>query len=393
MTEPPYSGPAQSTAVAIIEPVGGYGGMDYYDLSLCRGLLNAGLRVSLYTCDETVDPEIQGLNFHPFYRGIYGQRSRWLQALRYIKATFASLRSAAASSVTVCHFHAFNDLKAELVLMTMAKLFGRKLVLTVHDVGSLAGHVTGKRMVTGWIYRLADRVIVHNNVSMRELIANGVPPQIITIIPHGHFLESMREMPPKETARRKLEIELSAKVVLFFGQIKDTKGLDLLIEALPAVADEVPEVLLLIAGRPWKTSFSPFDELIDKLNVRARCRLHIGFVPNDKVADFYAAADLMALPYRRIYQSGVLLMAMTYARPVVVSDLAGMVEIVSDGVNGYVFRQESKDDLAKVLIRALQDEAGGLLLSERALDYIREHHNWDKIGRSTAALYRDVLGS
>ena len=183
----------------------------------------------------------------------------------------------------------------------------------------------------------------------------------------------------------------SAKVVLFFGQIKGTKGLDLLIEALPVVANEVPEVLLLIAGRPWKTSFSQFDQLIDKLNVRARCRLHIGFVPNDKVGDFYAAADLVALPYRRIYQSGVLLMAMSYAWPVIVSDLSGMTEIVADGVNGYVFRKESKDDLAKVFIRALQDEAGGLRLTDRALDYIREHHDWNQIGQSTAALYRDVL--
>ena len=391
MTEIFYPEPAQGTAVAIIEPVGGRGGMDYYDQGLCRGLLNAGLRVSLYTSDETVDPQIPGLSFHPLYRGIYGQRSPWLQALRYVKATFASLSNATASGATVCHFHAFNDLKAELVMMAMAKLFRRKLILTVHDVGSLAGHVTGKRMVTGWIYRLADRVIVHNNVSMRELIANRVPPEIITIIPHGHFLESAIEMPPKETARRRLEIEPSAKVVLFFGQIKDTKGLDLLIEALPAVANEVPEVLLLIAGRPWKTSFSRFDELIEKLNVRARCRLHIGFVPIDKVGDFYAAADLVALPYRRIYQSGVLLMAMTLARPVVVSDLAGMTEIVSDGENGYVFRQESKEGLAKVLVRALQDEAGSRLLTERALDYIREHHDWDQIGRSTAKLYQEVL--
>jgi glycosyltransferase involved in cell wall biosynthesis len=218
-----------------------------------------------------------------------------------------------------------------------------------------------------------------------------VPPEIINIIPHGHFLESTNEMPPKEAARRRLEIEPSAKVVLFFGQIKDTKGLDLLIEALPAVANEVPEVLLLIAGRPWKTSFSRFDELIEKLNVRARCRLHIGFVPIDKVGDFYAAADLVALPYRRIYQSGVLLMAMTLARPVVVSDLAGMTEIVSDGENGYVFSQESKEDLAKVLVRALQDEAGSRLLAEQALDYIREHHDWDQIGRSTAELYQEVL--
>jgi D-inositol-3-phosphate glycosyltransferase len=393
MTATAYRGTAQSVAVAIIEPVGGHGGMDRYDQGLCRGLLNAGLRVRLYTCEETVDPEIPGLSFHPFYRGVYGQRSRWLQALRYVRATFASLRSAAGSGARVCHFHAFNDLKAELVVIMLAKLFRRKIVLTVHDVDSFAGRATGKRMVTRWIYRIADRVIVHNKVSLSELTAIGVPAKNITIIPHGHYLESAGEERSQEVARRRLEIEQSAKVILFFGQIKDTKGLDLLIEALPAVAREVPDVLLLIAGRPWKTELARFDRLIDKLNVRTLCRLHIGFVPNEKVADYYAAADLVALPYKRIYQSGVLLMAMTYSRPVVVSDLQGMTEIVSDGVNGLVFAEGSKDDLARVLVRALQDEAGRRLLSERALDYIREHHDWDRIGQSTAAVYRDVLSS
>lgn len=393
MTATSYRGTAQSVAVAIIEPVGGHGGMDYYDHGLCCGLLNAGLLVSLYTCDETVAPEIPGLRFYPFYRGIYGQRSRWLQALRYIRATFASLRSAAASGARVCHLHAFNDLKAEIVVIAMAKLFRWKIVLTVHDVDSFAGHVGGKRGVTGWIYRLADRVIAHNKVTMDELTAIGVSAKKILVIPHGNYLEGLIEMPSQETARRRLGIEQTAKVVLFFGQIKESKGLDLLIEALPAVAREVPDVVLLIAGRPWKTEFGRFDMLIDKLNVRPLCRLHIGFVPNEKVADYYAAADLVALPYKRIYQSGVLLMAMTYSRPVVVSNLQGMTEIVSDGVNGLVFAEGSKDDLARVLVRALQDKAGRRLLSERALDYIREHHDWDRIGKSTAGVYKDVLSS
>jgi glycosyltransferase involved in cell wall biosynthesis len=180
---------------------------------------------------------------------------------------------------------------------------------------------------------------------------------------------------------------------LFFGQIKESKGLDLLIHALPRVAREFPEVLLLIAGRPWKTDFARYDAIIDKLKVRAHCHLHIGFVPDEKVVDYYAAADLVALPYRRIYQSGVLLMAMSCGRPVVVSNLPGMTETVTDGVNGYVFKQGSKDELANVLIRALKDETERGMFSLRASQYIREHHDWGQIGRATAAVYRDLLDS
>src|ERR1035438_6572801 len=73
-------------SVAIIEPVGGHGGAHYYDFGLCRGLLVAGCRVSLYTCDETADPAIPGLCFHPFYQRIYGQGNRWLRGLRFVRS-------------------------------------------------------------------------------------------------------------------------------------------------------------------------------------------------------------------------------------------------------------------------------------------------------------------
>jgi glycosyltransferase involved in cell wall biosynthesis len=167
--------------------------------------------------------------------------------------------------------------------------------------------------------------------------------------------------------------------------------IDLLIEALPAIASEVPEALLVIAGRPWKTDFSRYAALIDTNGVRDRCLVHLEYVPDDQLPQYYAAADVVVLPYRRIYQSGVILLAMTYGRPVVVSDLPGMTEIVTDGVNGYVFRQGSQDELARVLIRALRDETGRRQISLCASEYIRKHHDWNQIGAKTNQLYRRLF--
>jgi glycosyltransferase involved in cell wall biosynthesis len=341
-------------SAAMVEPLGGHAGAHYYDFGLARGLLAAGCRVSLYTCDETADPAIPGLRFYPFYCNIFGRGSRYLRALNYIRGTVVTLRKMVGSGEKIFHFQVFNDLVPELIVITLAKLFGRKVVLTVHDVSSLAGPVSWRRNATGWAYRLADQVIVHNRISRLELEGLGFPSAKISVLPHGHYLDSMREMPPGADARRALEIDPTAKVVLFFGQIRDAKGLDLLIQALPEIAREVPEVVLLIAG-------------------------------------YYAAADVVALPYRRIYQSGVLMMAMTYGRSVIVSDLPGMTEVITDGVNGYVFSQGSKDELAKTVIRALQDGAERERVSLRASAYIREHHDWTRIGHQTAELYEAVL--
>jgi glycosyltransferase involved in cell wall biosynthesis len=383
----------QKLAVAMIEPIGGHGGMHYYDFGLCRGLLDAGCGVSLYTCDETVDPAIPGLGFFPYFQRIYGHGNRWMRGLRYFMGTWAALKRAAVSGEMICHFHAVNAVIPELVVITLARLFGRKTVLTVHDVSSLAGTVAGKRRLSGFVYRLADGIIVHNEVSRRELESLGVPSGKINVIPHGHCLDSTRKMPSSVQARRTLGIETAAKVVLFFGQIKDAKGLDFLIEALPKVVREVPEVVLLIAGRPWRTQFAKYDALIDKLGVRARCCLHIRFIPDDEVSNYYAAADVVALPYRRIYQSGVLIMAMSYGRPVVVSDLPGMTEMITDGVNGYVFPNGSKEALADALIRALQSDNERGEIGARAMEYVRQYHSWNQIGVVTAQLYRSLLSS
>lgn len=376
---------------AMVEPIGGHAGAHYYDFGLCRGLMAAGCRVSLYTCDETADPAIPGLSFYPCYRGIYGRGSRLMRMQRYVRGTLDALSKASKSGEIIFHFQVFNDIIPELIVITLAKLFGRKIVLTVHDVSSLAGPVSWKRRLTGWVYRRADRIIVHNKVSMQELVSIGLPSQKIFVIPHGNYLDSMRQMPSSAEARRALGIAEDAKVVLFFGQIKEVKGLDLLIEALPAVARDVPGVLLLIAGRPWKTEFARYDALIDTLRIRERCNLNIGFISDADVATYYAAADVVALPYRRIYQSGVLLMAMTYGRAVVVSDLPGMTEMVTDGTNGYVFALNSKGTLAEALVRALKSDRERVEIGTRALQYVRVEHDWKRIGAATAQLYRSLI--
>jgi D-inositol-3-phosphate glycosyltransferase len=375
---------------ALVEPVGGHSGAHYYDFGLCKGLISSGWRVALYTCDETENPHIPGLNFRPFFRDIYKNRSRVLRALRFVTGSARVVLSSLLEREKIFHYQVFNDLLPEAIMLSLALLCRRRIILTVHDVSSLAGDHAWKRRITSLVYRSAQGIIVHNEVSRTEVLNLGLSSEKIKVIPHGHYLDSMQPLGSKQQARGELGIEPSAKVILFFGQIKAVKGLDLLIEALPSVIDNHPETVLLIAGRPWKADFAEYKKRIDKNDLRDRCHLHIDFIPDNDVARFYAAADLVALPYRRIYQSGVLMMAMTHGRPVVVSDLPGMTEIVTDGENGFVFRQGSKDDLARVLNRALDDKQRREQVAARASTYIREKHDWNLIGKKITNLYLEV---
>ncbi len=127
------------------------------------------------------------------------------------------------------------------------------------------------------------------------------------------------------------------------------------------------------------------------LGISNQCTFHTRFIPDSEVAYYYAAADVVVLPYRRIYQSGVLLMAMSYGKPVVVSDIEGMTEVVADDYNGYVFPAGDAEALADKLIEVMADPEGSCQVGARAFSHMQEHHDWNAIGEMTAACYRSVL--
>ena len=376
--------------IAVIEPVGGHGGMDYYDFGLCGGLDAAGMDVALFTCDETVIPSDAGFTVRQNYAGIYSNAPTWKRGLRYLRGTVLSLLAARREGRQICHFHLFHVGPLEVFNITMAKFFGLQVVITAHDVESFVESLEVPAL-SRWVYRQADRVVAHNRVSRQELIDHiGLPEERITVIPHGNYLHAIQTLPSQENARKALEIPVAAKVILFFGQIKDVKGLDLLLEAMPEVLKLHDNTLLLIAGKPWKSDFSVYEEVMERLGIRESCISHIRYIPDKDVPLYYSAADLVALPYRRIYQSGVMLMAMSYSKAVLVSDIPGMTEIISDGINGYVFQQGDVMALARRICEALGDGVKRQRLAEQGFQHVCNVFDWKLIGKGTADLYKDM---
>jgi len=379
--------------VAVIEPVGGHGGMDYYDFGLCEGLSEVGLRVALYTCDETPRNTATGYEVLLPYRKIYGDDPAWRRGGRYVRGSIRALWSAKLRRARIAHFHFFHVGPLELFNVLGAKLLGFRVVVTAHDVQSFVERLSVPWMVEK-AYRLSDRVIAQSKISKRELMTVlRVPEAHIALIPHGNYIHLVAGMPAQEEARTRLGLPNEAKVLLFFGQIKEVKGLDVLLQAMPRLIRKHPNTILLVAGKVWKDDFRRYQKQIDTLGISDNSELHIRFIPDPEVANYYAAADVVVLPYRRIYQSGVLLMAMSYGKPVVVSDIEGMTEVVSDGINGYVFPAGDAHALADTLAEALSNPEGLRLAGERALSHMQEHHDWNEIGRMTAACYRAALES
>jgi len=375
--------------VAVIEPVGGHGGMNYYDFGLCRGLVAAGVEPLLYTCDETVVEPEAGFPVKLNFNRIYGPDAKSARAARYLWGLFRSLRDARSKGARITHFHLFHVTALEWISLRTARLFGCKVVVTVHDVESFSGNSPAG--LARSIYGFADLLIVHNKVSANALseLSGGLSDKTV-IIPHGNYNDYIKGGLEKSQALEKIGLDGAYPVLLFWGQIKEVKGLDILLEALPEVVSKVPSVRLVIAGKVWKDDFSRYGELIEKHGLDRMVTRHIRYIPDEMVRYYFNAADLVVLPYRKIYQSGVLLMAMSYGCPVMVSDLPGMTEVVEDGKTGFVFTGDEPASLSMALIKALSDSEAMDRVARAGRQKMETEYSWSEVGARTAAAYRSL---
>lgn len=375
---------------SIIEPVGGHGGIGPYDFNLARGLSNNGLNVALYTSDETLPPTHSAFTFHPIYRGIFGTDPSWLRGLRYLRGTVLALIGSVMGRRRICHFHFFLVGPLEFINVLLARLLLRRVVITAHDVEAFSGSPDTPGLPS-LVYGMAHAVIAHNRVSYEELVCKiKLPPNKVHIIPAGNHLDSIIARPTVGEARRQLGLSDHSPVLLFFGHIKRMKGLDILIESLPAILAQHPETILVIAGRPLKMGFEEYQERINELGIGPRCLIHARFIPDHDLPLYFQASDLICLPYRKIYQSDVVLMAMSYGKAVVTSDIPGMTAMIEDGRTGFLFRSGDSEDLARVVNLAIERPA----LREKAaiggLNLMKKHYGWDAIGKTMANLYRSL---
>lgn len=366
--------------VALIEPVGGHGGMDHYDYGLAQGLAASGVTVQYHTCSETEERDIEGVETLTTFGQVWKSANKWVKLWRYLIGHWNALRQAKATGCTVVHLHFFSFDWLNFLVTLIVNRFGFKKVLTIHDVSDFRGG--GSAIPRKYILSSFDHFIVHNDFSRRQLeeIHDG---QNISVIPHGHYLHSVNELPYVPDATKPLQL-------LFFGQIKKVKGLDVLLTAMGRVTEERPDVHLTIAGKVWHDDLAHYENLIEEMNLREHVTAHFSFIPNDEVAEYFQKADAVVLPYRQIYQSGVLLLSMSYGRAVITSDLEPFSEVLDDRVTGYLFNSEDPVSLSRTIVDLAENREQLTRLAKNASEKLKSYFDWHGIGRDTHELYKSL---
>ena len=371
--------------VAIIDPIGSHGSSHHYYLfAQAKGLIENKVDVTIFSNKKTYLSSLGKIKVENTFGDIFKTKGKLANAIFYVIGILKSFFKAKVSSHNFFHLHFFDFNILNFFACFFAIFFNVKLILTIHDVNPFSKKTN--LYLKRWILLLADKVIVHNEFSKKELIKDKINLKKISIIPHGHYLDFIEPKTNKIVAKKKFGLQ-NKKVIMFFGMIKEEKGLDILIKSFHEVHQNNKDVVLLIAGKNYKTDKKKYTKIIDQLDIKNSCVIHNKYIPENELCDYYGCADVIVLPYKIIFQSGVLMMSSSFSVPVIVSDLEPFLDIIENQINGLVFKVNDVKSLAEKLIFSINNPEKINSYAKNNFEKIKNHYDWTKIGKLNKDVY------
>lgn len=196
----------------------------------------------------------------------------------------------------------------------------------------------GDRAFTRYFVKACDAFIVMSKSVLDDLRIFTQKPA--AVIPHPIY-DNYGEHASRELALAQLGLPSENRYLLFFGFIRDYKGLDLLLEAMADERIRKMNLKLIVAGEYYGNQ-EKYEAQIRSLGIENQLVMRTDYIPNEQVRRYFGAADLVVQPYRTATQSGISQMAYHFEKPMVVTDVGGLAEIVPDGKAGYVVPVDAK---------------------------------------------------
>jgi len=237
---------------------------------------------------------------------------------------------------------------------------------------------------------------VHTEKMKQELAGEfRVPEAKVTVIPFGINNSLPITSLTRDEARRRLGLRDGEKAILFFGNIAPYKGLEYLVSAFQQLRNLHPDYRLVITGRPknCEAYWAGVQETIREDVREGKVLLRAEYVPDEDTEVYFKAADVLVLPYRHIYQSGVLFVGYNFGLPALAADVGSLKEEIVEGRTGFVFRPEDPADLA----RTIETYFGSDLFEELSTrrqeirDYAEQRYSWDVVSQLTMDAYDRLI--
>jgi glycosyltransferase involved in cell wall biosynthesis len=230
----------------------------------------------------------------------------------------------------------------------------------------------GDSALTRFAFRFVDYFIVQSK-SVELDLQRFIPTARYVVVPHPIYNVFGGAL-PKTEARKQLRLS-DEHVILFFGYVRQYKGLHLLLDALQLVVRQIP-VKLLVVGECYDNE-ERYRRKIQDLGLTDHVMVYSHYIPNEQVTAYFSACDVVVLPYISATQSGIVQLAYNFDKPVIATDVGGLAEVVIDGVTGFIVPPSDPASLAQAILRYYQEA--------REPDFIKNvsaekgKYSWDRM--------------
>jgi glycosyltransferase involved in cell wall biosynthesis len=270
------------------------------------------------------------------------------------------------------------------------KLFRKTKVIFICDNVIPHEKRIGDKFFTKLVFSTVNYFIVQSKTVEKDLVKFNKKNKPYKLSPHPLY-NIFGDKVDKQEARKYIEENYNVKfntdkVILFFGYIRKYKGLTYLIEAMPEIL-KTNNVKLLIAGEFYDDE-KPYKEKIKELGLKNNIVLLSDFMPDEKVRYFFSACDCLALPYTDATQSGIVQIAYFYDKPVIVTDVGGLSEVVIKEKTGIIINPGNVNDIANAVRRFYGEN-----LEEKFSENIKEEkkkYSWEVFTENIMALAKEL---
>jgi len=240
-----------------------------------------------------------------------------------------------------------------LTIIFLLKLLSKtKILFICHNIVEHETHRI-KYLISKWILSRGDCFIVHSEEEKERLIKLTGKTEVSVCFHPTYEVFNPGEM-PKANARKKLELD-EENIILFFGYVREYKGLKYLLEAMPLILEKI-DARLIIAGEFWEGK-DFYLRLIDRLNIRNKLSIIDRYIPNEEVPYFFYACDIVVLPYTSVTGSGLVQLAFGFNKPVVVSRIGALSEVVRDKETGFLVPPENPQAIAEAVLNFFRESS------------------------------------
>ncbi len=310
-----------------------------YSLFLCSELIKQGVEVSLIITEDrkvSLEANFDLIRIMPSKDSKKSKINKFLSFPRYLSKIIILIFQ---GNYEIIHYQFFRFKSLESIFFAFLKMLPVKTFHTAHDV-VLVNEKKISMIYNKIIYKFSDALIVHSEKNKKQLsYYYKIPSEKIYVTPHGSFdFYKDTNKINTESAKKELGIQPEQIVLLFFGFIKEYKGLDILLEAINRISDI--KLTLIIAGEFESVDLKDRTlRQIKKLPLNITIINRFGFVEPEEIPIYFTVSDIVVLPYKTISHSGVLHLAYSFSKPVLVTNVGDFEESIENGKSGILIKQ------------------------------------------------------